>query len=192
MSFQTFQEMVEQIPQELLSMTFILLLILFIPLFLFCIALYCFHSNALYTIAKRRRLRHCWMAWCPILSSYILGEIADQQLLAEGKNDRNYRMVYTIIQIVNFVFSIVSLLVSEGSFGSFEALNSLISIVLIVCQALIFDSILRSLYGPHHAGLLVCSILFGAIVQTFALYLKKESDLGVPTNIPSASNVNTI
>ena len=192
MSFQIFQEMVEQIPQELLGMTFILLLILFIPLFLFCIALYCFHSNALYTISKRRRLRHCWMAWCPILSSYILGEIADQQLLAEGKNDRNYRMVYTIIQIVNFVFSIVSLLVSKGSFGSFEALNSLISIVLIVCQALIFDSILRSLYGPHHAGLLVCSILFGQIVQTFALYLKKESDLGVPMNIPSASNMNTI
>ncbi|MBR3841982.1 MAG: hypothetical protein IKM38_01755 [Christensenellaceae bacterium] len=192
MSFQNFQEMVEQIPQELLGMAFILLLILFIPLFLFCIALYCFHSNALYTIAKRRRLRHCWMAWCPILSSYILGEIADQQLLAEGKNDRNYRMVYTVIQIVSIVFSFVAFLVSKGAFDIFETLNSLIGIVLLVYQALIFDRILRSLYGPHHAGLLVCSILFGAIVQTFALYLKKESDLGVPLNIPSASNMNTI
>ena len=50
------------------------------------LALFLIGAWGLYTIAKRRNLRHAWLAWLPVGNSWILGAIADQyQQCVAGK-----------------------------------------------------------------------------------------------------------
>ena len=51
-----------------------------------CLVGWIIRSLSLHSIAKRRGIRHAWLAWIPIGSHWILGCVADQyQHLVQGK-----------------------------------------------------------------------------------------------------------
>ena len=66
------------------------------------ITLYVLGSLGVYQIAKRRMIRHPWMAWLPVLSFWTLGSLSDQYLYVVKGKIRNRRkwMVGLIIATV--------------------------------------------------------------------------------------------
>lgn len=70
---------------------------------------YVLMALGLYTIAKRRNIRHPWMAWVPVCNTWLLGCISDQyQYLARHReNDR--RKTLLVLQILICVTSIIAI-----------------------------------------------------------------------------------
>jgi len=64
---------------------------------------YILESLSLYTIARRREIRHSWMAWVPVLNLWILGSICDQyQYVVKGRVRSRRKVLLTtkILQLV--------------------------------------------------------------------------------------------
>ena len=58
---------------------------------------YVFTALALYTIATRRGIRRAWMAWVPVLDSWILGSISDQyRYVTKGQNKSKRKILLTL------------------------------------------------------------------------------------------------
>lgn len=64
---------------------------------------YVLQSLGFYSIAKRRGIRHPWLSWIPVGSSWILGCISDQyQYVAKGRA-RNKRKALIVLNIVLWI-----------------------------------------------------------------------------------------
>lgn len=87
----------------------ILTLILSLPWFYFCF-LYIMRALGLYRIAKRRNVRHPWLAWFPCGRDWLLGAIGDHyRYTAKGK--RQYiRWLLLLLSVI----SETALFLSEG------------------------------------------------------------------------------
>ncbi|MBO7252834.1 MAG: hypothetical protein J6V25_09460, partial [Oscillospiraceae bacterium] len=93
-----------------------------IPSLLLSIAAYVLTAIALYTMAKSRGLSKAWMAWVPVLDSWILGSLSDQyQYLVKGQN-KNKRKVLLILNVVMLVmFLLIMILVAVMATGAIFA-----------------------------------------------------------------------
>ena len=72
-----------------------------------CLVGWILSSVSLHKVAKRRGIRHAWLAWLPIGSEWVLGSISDQyQHLVQGKvNSR--RKILPILSLSSLVVAIV-------------------------------------------------------------------------------------
>lgn len=72
-----------------------------------CLVGWILSSVSLHKIAKRRGIRHAWLAWLPIGSEWVLGSISDQyQHLVQGKVTSR-RKILPILSVAIIVVAIV-------------------------------------------------------------------------------------
>ena len=69
---------------------------------LMAIAAYVFMSIGLYAIAKKRCIRHPWLAWIPVANMWLLGCISDQYRYVTKNQERSRRKRMLTLAIIQF------------------------------------------------------------------------------------------
>jgi len=170
---------------------------------LFGLTFYILQSVGYYTIAKRRQINHAWMAWVPVLNSYILGCISDQfQYVARGRNKSKRKTLLTLNIIVavlcfaiiaSSVFFVVGLVQS----GDMDALMPMQAVVwalvigllsMILGGVAIADVVVRyiALYDlytscePDNNVLFLVLGIFFSITEPIFIMVCRKKDKGMP------------
>ncbi len=167
------------------------------------LVLYVFQSMSLYTIAKRRCIRHPWLSWLPICNLWILGSIADQyQYVVKGRV-RNRRKVLlatgittTVLGIAMFAMGIVIIAeslvaVTDGYISGLWFANlalsiSLLSLVMagfavwhVVYSFIAYYDLFASCNPDTKTVFLVLGIVF-EFTLPFFLFANRKKDYGMP------------
>lgn len=181
------------------ALTFGILIGLFIGLAI-AFVFYIFNALGLYQISKKRGYKNAWLAFIPVVNSFVLGGIADN-INACYQKKSSYRIwllilnivstfaggIYAIVAVGNF-FQLVQEALIYGAVSSysgfiaetllFSSLMSLVSIAMMIlnfiCQYKLYSD-----YAPNNATLfLVLSILFSiAPFFIFAIRNKPSASL---------------
>lgn len=177
--------------------------------FIISIVSYVLLAIGLYTIAKRRGIKHPWLAWIPVGDAWLLGCISDQyHYVARGevKSKRKWMLGLSIVVIACAVLMIVvavSMLVNVINVGletnfvmddatAMELVLGPVLSILGLCFLVIIPSIslavleyiaLYDLYAscePSNKVLyLVLGIFFGIVTPIF-VFICRNKDLGMP------------
>lgn len=67
------------------------------------VTMYVLKAAGLYSIAKRRNIRNPWMAWVPVVSSYMMGCVADQYQHVVKERTTRRRTVLLVLSILSAV-----------------------------------------------------------------------------------------
>ena len=173
---------------------------------LLSIASYVLTALALYTIARRRRLKNPWLAWIPVADSWLLGSLSDQYryvVKGEHKSKRKillfFRVLITImwISLMGLLVNLCFHAVGNAFWGTMtedrvfqilhQALNLLvvllpligISIAYAVFRYMALYDLYKSLDPANSVLFLVLSILFG-VTEPFFLFFSRNKDDGMP------------
>lgn len=115
------------------------------------ITMYVLKAVGLYSIAKRRNIRNPWMAWVPVVSSYMMGCISDQyQHVAKERTTRR-RTVLLVLSILSAVLVVIFI-------GLYIAMVVQL-VVMTGGEAISEDELLMKLMGPVSGVLLVCLVM---------------------------------
>lgn len=79
------------------------------------LAIFLFRAYSLHRIARRRGIRHAWLAWVPAGSDWILGNLADQYRYVAGGSVKNRRLPVLLLSIVMTVYSGYTCVTSAGT-----------------------------------------------------------------------------
>ena len=164
---------------------------------------YVFQSLSLYTISKRRGIRHPGLAWVPVGNTWILGCISDQfQYVVKGKT-RNKRKALLVLNILMYIALIVVfvlyfvVLFSMFDFNSyygdevsmnFGALFGMlfallvmagVSIAVTVIQYIALYDLYTSCNPKNNVVFLVLGIVF-SFLTPFFIFANRNRDGGMP------------
>lgn len=114
---------------------------------------YVLRAIGLYTMAKNRGVENAWLAWVPVGNNWLLGQIADDAALRQGKKTN-----YSLILLV---------LTAAGAAGGFSLLllpfSALLSAPLSIGLSVVYFIALYEIYqdyAPKNAAVyLVLSVL---------------------------------
>ena len=127
---------------------------------------YVFASLSVYTIAKRRRIHHPWMAWVPVVNDFLLGCVSDQyQYVVKGKNKAKRRvlLILDLLGLLAGVFILGQVMVVADRVMTSAMLGS--------GEAAIVQTVIRALPGVLAAAVIVAGLSIGkAVVRYIALY----------------------
>ena len=139
------------------------------------IVFYVLESIGLYHIAQCRGIDNAFLAWIPIGRMYLLGSIADQIEMHEGKNTR-YSLILLIFGCVSFFMGVFT-----GLFDFPVILSWALMIVSAVFTYISYYQILK-VHAPQRATLfLVLSIILGlGPVFVFAVRNRVPTDMAPP------------
>lgn len=166
------------------------------------IATYVLMALGLYTIAKRRGIRHAWLSWIPVGHYWILGCISDQyRYVAKGEN-KSKRKLLLVLSIVQMILSIVAVVmviksvitIVEASYGMnweviiAQVLKVILLVglpmaalgiaILVICYMALYD--LYASCNPQNKTLyLVLSIIFN-VTMPFFVFFNRNKELGMP------------
>lgn len=178
----------------------LLLLIMGIGLISFGISVlsYVLQSLGLYGIAKRRRIRHEWLAWIPLGNLWVLGSISDQYRYVVKGQVKNRRKTLLGLSIATAIISgltgaiafIVGLLAGLRGSGELYIASlwlpillavvvSIIAIVQTVCQFVSYYDLYCSCNPDKAVVFLVLSVLFPVTIPFFVFALRNK-DVGMP------------
>ncbi len=169
-----------------------------------CLVGWIIRSMSLHSIAKRRGIRHAWLAWIPVGSRWILGSVADQyQHLVQGKVTSRRKIMlilgavsmvlYTVVYGFSFmqVFASLGVLPVEqvetavlaGAIPSM--LGTVVGIVTLVFYHICNYDLYRSCRPNGATAFLVLGIIFPVCEPFFYLACRKK-DLGMVVPEPAA------
>lgn len=178
--------------------------VIYLLILAFGILSYVLQSVGLYSLSKRRGIRHAWLSWLPLGNLWILGSISDQyQYVAKGRV-RNRRKALLGLSIANYIVAIpfyglygvliagmvTGFMESGGIWGSVAAmiLFALAIIVLSIILTVFYYIALYDLFSscnPDNAAMfLVLSIFFGVALPFFLFFCRKK-DGGMPPRRPA-------
>lgn len=174
---------------------------------------YVLQAWSLYTIAKRRGIRHPWLAWIPVLNRWILGSVSDQYQYVTARKVKNKRKwllglsaapaVLTIVGIVLagvFIFSILAYGYSgangwdgyaTGGIGSLLGMIAVylaiagISVAVAVLQYIALNDLYKSCDPANSTAYLILSIFIPASLPIL-LFLCRNKDAGMPPRKPQS------
>lgn len=164
---------------------------------------YVLSSLSLYTIAKRREIRGAGWAWVPVVGiDWIIGKIADRYELRQTGREKKFARkllvlscimwgMFIIVYAVTFVWIGIMVgvelnggMVEEYLLPMFLSLYGVILVMTVIAMvtAIIEYVALFKVYEsamPRKAiGLLVCTMLFGALGLAICLTVIRNKDLG--------------
>jgi hypothetical protein len=160
---------------------------------------YIFTSLGTYTIANRRGIKHAWLAWIPVGSTWILGSISDQyQQVAKNKNTKRRvlllvlyfaTMVASIISMATSISEIVQMIAADHlsqdtnmglgmSYGLFSLIMSGASIAYTVFYYISLYDLYNSCKPESGVLYLVLTILVG-VATPFLIFSCRNKDLGM-------------
>ena len=155
----------------------------------FAVVSYVLSSLAVYTVAKRRGIRHSWLSWLPVGNMWILSSISDQyQYLVKGKNKSRRKILLGIMIALLAMGLPMGILVAMAMFGVGGAIAGVVVLYIAYIALAISGSVFQymayyDLYRscrPDDATLyLVLSILI-PITLPFFLFACRKKDLGMP------------
>lgn len=182
-----------------------------IPSLLFGVAVYVLTALSLYTIAQRRGLNRPWLAWIPVVNSWILGSLSDQyRYVVKGEN-RSKRKLLLVMSILSAILSTVLCVMCvavavQAVFGVLQGFQanylvrtvmdyviSLLGLLLVQLGVMIAYAVIRfmALYDvyksldPANSVLyLVLSILVSP-TEPFFLFFNRNKDSGMPPRRPA-------
>lgn len=111
---------------------------------------YVLHALGCYTIAKRRQIRHPWMAWVPFCNIYLLGCISDQYQHVVKRTTTKRRVILLALYI---------------------AVEVLAVIVLILCGAILIPVIRAAMSGYTISGDVLLNQVLGTMFGLLAVYM---------------------
>lgn len=171
--------------------------------YIYTIAAYVLHAYGLYTMAMRRGIKRPWLAWLPIGTSWILGNIADQyRYVARGeiKNRRKLILGLTIGIVVLFLAIYGTVLASFLTFfdmvlagyGDEKKLlmvfgilmlcyvgMAVLALIQLVTEYVCYYDLFNSCTPNHSVTLIVLSIFFSFLLPFFVFALRNK-DGGMP------------
>lgn len=189
---------------------FELIILVHLAIFVFAALLglisYLFHSIGLYKIAKRRGIRHAWLAWFALGNMWILGSVSDQfRYVVKGKvcNRRKTLLWLTVamIALVILLEFCVAVLQYPLLAGIYEAGNwrvfmpyiiaagvlaiavFVISIVAVVFEYIAYYDLFFSSNPDNATAFLVLGILF-PVTLPFFVFSQRKRDYGMPPRKP--------
>lgn len=162
-----------------------------------CLVCWILRSLSLHSIAKRRGIRHAWLAWIPVGSRWILGSVADQyQHLVQGKVTSR-RKIMLILGAVSMVLSTVAygfsfaqvfagmgvLPVEQVEIAALAGvipsmLGMVVGIVTLVFYHICNYDLYRSCRPNAATAFLVLGIIF-AVCEPFFYLACRKKDLGM-------------
>ena len=158
-------------------------------------------SWGLYTVAKRRGIRHAWLSWLPIGCDWILGSLSDQyQHLVKGQIKSRRKIMLTlelVSMVVSVGFGIVSGVMSAMAATEEELLvASLLTIVpsllgfgigiaLLIFYHMCNYDLYRSMNPDSAVAFLVLGILF-SFLEPFFYFCNRKKDLGMIVPVQTA------
>lgn len=172
------------------------------------LVMYILQAAGTYSIAKRRGIKHAWMAWVPVLYYWIVGCIADQyRYVAKGqvKNRRTALLVLAVISAalgsvtsvlsVSRLFGMVEQMAQNGGqsapgygmmLGSTIGINLVIglisgggSIALLVLWCISLYDLYTSCDPKNNVLFLVLGIIFSFLNPIF-IFANRNKDGGMP------------
>ena len=185
-----------------------------LPASMLRIAAYVLTALALYTIARRRCIKHPWLAWVPVVNLWLLGSLSDQYRYVVKGQVKSKRKVLLFLQILTICLS-VSLLVLAVAVGikGYQStmygmrgdriledlmglLLSMVGIGLPLAGVAIAAAVIRyaALYDiytscdpDNNVLFTVLSILFG-FTEPFFLFFSRNKDGGMPPRRETAEH----
>ena len=195
----------EYMISEIFGVTFGIVMAIFLVVYLLGLALgillYVLRSLSLHTIAKRRGIRHGWLAWIPVGMLWVLGSISDQyQYVVKGKvrNRRGVLLGLFIASLVCTFFNSVGIAVAAlalgvGSLTSFTGWTvaiifcllaaAAVSVTMVVFRYICLYDLFVSCDPSQAALFLVLSIVLPVTLPFFLMSCRKK-DLGMPERKP--------
>lgn len=177
----------------------------------YSVLVYVLQSLGMYTISKRRGIRHPWLSWIPVGNVWILGSISDQyQYVAKGKVRSRRKLLLCLnsvlyaIGFVLYVWYIVFLIgvtVSGDGNMFFDEVQAwrmmgalilvmlaviVLSLVLTVFMYVAYNDLFESCDPGRSVLFLVLSILFSFLLPYFVFACRKK-DLGMPPKKSAAA-----
>ena len=168
---------------------------------LLAVVFYVFRAIGLYRIAKRRTIRHAWLAWIPVASEWIMGSISDQYQYVVKGQIRNRRILLTVLSAVILALSaaeavlsldVVAVLVGEMMFGNgsmdpvrlaivvgLTALCFAVQIAYIVFYFLALYDLYSSCTTKYNVLFLILGVFF-RFLDPFFIFSCREKDEGMP------------
>ena len=188
---------------DIFGVTFGVVLAIFLIVYLLALAfgilMYVLRSISLQTIAKRRGIRHGWLAWIPVGMLWVLGSISDQyQYVAKGKvrNRRGVLIGLCIASVLLTVFYCIGIAFAALSSGSLAFVTGwavaiifcLVAVVAVAITMTVFQYIcLYDLFvscDPSQAVLFLVLSIFLPVTLPFFLMSCRKKDLGMPERKP--------
>lgn len=168
--------------------------LLFFILAAFAVVSYVFSSLSLYTIAKRRQIPCCGLAWVPLGNLWILGALADEyQTRKTGKSSRLRIWLFSLaaaailIYICLFVYLFSTVIRLSASAAEAQILGViapvflallLVVAMLIACSVLEYICIYRLFLSckPSNAVLYLLLTIFVNVTYPFLLFSCRNRD----------------
>ena len=159
---------------------------------------YIFQGIGMYTLAKRRKIHHPWLAWAPVANMWLLGCISDQfryRVYGENTNRRRKLLIRNILlQVVTWVVcgSLIYVLIDFATGGlTEEAFLALfmqqmlgiygvlaLAVVAMILQYKCLFDLYRSCVPSKAVLFLLLSILVGAPMP-FLIFACRKKDGGM-------------
>ncbi len=165
---------------------------------------YVLHSIGMYTIAKRREIRHPWLAWLPLGAAWILGSISDQyQYAAKGKKCSRRKVLLgleiAVCGTVIATYVCIAVMAIAGIVGKSEAAVILpVLLVILFALAMVVMAIVLTVFTyiayydlynscqPDNAVLYLVLSIFFNITTSFFVFACRKDDQGMPPRQPQA------
>lgn len=176
---------------------------------------YVLTSLAIYTLARRRGLRHPWLAWVPVANNWLIGSLSDQfRYLTRGENKskRKSLLVLGILStalsaalialfiamvaqtVIGYGYGMDSDAMAEGLIGLAMGILGLclpmlaVIIAYVIIRYMALYDIYKSMDPGNSVLFLLLSILF-SVTEPFFLFFSRNKDLGMPPRRrPEAGN----
>ncbi|MBR3967243.1 MAG: hypothetical protein IKJ91_09245 [Clostridia bacterium] len=159
------------------------LLIIYLVILGVCLAEYLLLSLGLNRMAKNLGLPSPWMAFVPVLSSYLMGLIAETS--TDGKKPLRYSLIlllFPIAALAAFVlFFVLGIIVSSGenyfiTFAFIETADLFISAINIANTVFSFIALYRiyKLYAPDNATLFIVLSIFVPISMPIIMFILRN------------------
>ena len=196
---------------EVVTVMMIFYLIYYLVMFAICIASYVLQSVGLYSIAKRRGIKHPGVAWLPVGCDWIMGCISDQyRYVVKGqvKNKRKALLVLEIIMwavyILLFVLIVGVMIQTLGSAfqpgdlqdpdsaGMIAFVLGIMGLSVLILGLCIPIGVIRymALYDlytscePRNNVVYLVLNIFISITVPILLFVCRKKDLGMPPRKP--------
>lgn len=174
------------------------------------VILYVLRSVGVYSIAKRRGIRHPWFAWLPIVDQYLLGCISDQYhyvVRGENRSKRKILLIlsilagvaYAVLGVLFMVLAVNSVVSAAGGMGEMalvnQILSSLVGVLLVmlvmgcvgIVRKIVRYIVLYDLYrscDPDNGVIYLILGMFFAVTEPFFIFFSRKKDLGMPPRRP--------
>ena len=164
--------------------------------------LYIFKAAGLYTIAKRRGIRHAWLSWIPVADYWVAGSLSDQYRTTVLNKKAFNRIILPVLAVLAGVLTLATSGMSLGVIaemfeyladgdlqglvyattlvgGTSELMTLLydvLDIALLVFWSIALYDIYSSACPKYKVAFLVLGIIFPVTIPFFLFYNRKKDE----------------